>query len=118
MLRTMAALLALLLALPHVAAAASKRATGAFAEGERYVAPADHAPPQVSRAFLTTVSPKDGKASVEVPATGAGRLILWTIPIAALGHSGRRPLSSLAAPGGAALRTDETTGQEDRKSVV
>jgi hypothetical protein len=114
MLRTTGALLALILALPQAGAAAARKATGAFAEGERYLAPADHAPPQVSRSFMTTVTPKEGRAAVEIPATGAGRLILWTIPRTASGRSAPRRLSSVDTPGGSSLRADQETGNDGR----
>src|ERR1044071_423709 len=44
--------------------------TGKFAAGERYEAPADHAPATVSRMFVRTVT--HDSPSVDLPATGGG----------------------------------------------
>ena len=51
--------------------------TGKFAAGERYEAPADHAPATVSRMFVRTVT--HDSPSVDLPATGRGGMLISTM---------------------------------------
>ena len=66
----------LLLALSIAPAAFGADVTGRFDKGTRYAEPAAHAPAQVSRMFTRTVKQS---ASVDLPATGKGSMIIWTI---------------------------------------
>jgi hypothetical protein len=90
------ALASLLLALPL--AGAAQDTAGAFAPGDAYVPPADHAPARVSRAYVTTVPLAAGSRPVEIASLGSSRLLVWTI---AAGGAGAVP--ALRAPGGRAL---------------
>jgi len=51
--------------------------TGKFAAGEKYEAPADHAPATVSRMFVRTVT--HDSPSVDLPATGRGGMLISTL---------------------------------------
>ena len=51
--------------------------TGKFAAGERYEAPADHAPATVSRMFVRTVT--HDSPAVDLPATGRGGMLISTL---------------------------------------
>jgi hypothetical protein len=88
----------LLVALPSAAA----DRVGSFAPGEAYVPPADHAPPRSSRAFVRTVAARDGRASIEVPALGSPRLLIWTVA------AGAPVATSVRAPNGRALAAGES----------
>jgi hypothetical protein len=84
--RRNAILLALLL-LP--ASLFASDVTGVFAPGQRYEAPADHAPANVSRMFVRAVTRET--SSVDLPATGGGGMLIWTIAASknAARHSAR-----------------------------
>lgn len=73
--------------------------TGTFPAGERYEAPAAHAPAAVSRMFVRTLT--NGKA--DLPATGGSGMIVWTI-----GPRGAR----LTTPTGDVLRPNEAGSVE------
>jgi hypothetical protein len=96
---------------PGVAGSGGKEAVswpmlaGAFAEGERYLAPATAAPPQVSRTFTRTVSLREGRAVVEIPVSGAGRLVVWTVATGAGAVS-----ATLRGPAGEALEGGRGAG--------
>jgi len=75
--------------------------TGVFAPGERYEAPADHAPATVSRMFVRPVTHE--ASSVDLPATGKGGMIVWTIPAT----KNVRVSPRLTTPTGAVLRPRE-----------
>jgi hypothetical protein len=100
--RRNAILFALLLLAAQTAAA--QDVTGMFAPGERYEAPADHAPANVSRMFVRAVT----ASSVDLPATGGGGMIIWAIPAGKARVSAR-----LTTPGGDVLRPREN-GSIDR----
>ncbi len=78
--------------------------TGVFAPGERYEAPADHAPASVSRMFVRAVT----ASSMDLPATGGGGMIIWAIPAGKARVSAR-----LTTPSGDVLRPREN-GSTDR----
>jgi hypothetical protein len=84
--------LALLLAAAPLAAAAD--VTGRFEPGTRYEEPAAHAPANVSRMFARAI---DRPGSIELPATGVGGMIVWTI-------SDAPATTRLRTPGGASLQ--------------
>jgi hypothetical protein len=67
-------LLTLLLLAPAVLA---QDKSGRFAAGTRYAEPEAHAPATVSRMFVRAL-PHSG--AIDLPATGAGGMIIWTIP--------------------------------------
>src|SRR5688572_19268593 len=69
--------LATLLSLFIVPLAFANDMTGRFAAGTRYEEPAVHAPANVSRMFVRAV-PRS--TAVDLPATGSGSMIIWTIP--------------------------------------
>src|ERR1044071_8174563 len=75
--------------------------TGKFAAGERYEAPADHAPATVSRMFVRTVT--HDSPSVDLPATGRGGMLISTM-------AGAR----LTTPTGDVLRPRENRSEERR----
>jgi hypothetical protein len=85
--------------------------TGSFAAGERYVPPADHAPARVSRASVRTVALENGRAVVDLPVTGGGRLIVWSQAVArdekSAGAAAGRVASALRLPSGRALEFGE-----------
>jgi len=99
---------AILFALLLLAAetAAPQDLTGVFAPGERYEAPADHAPANVSRMFVRAVTREN--SSVDLPATGGGGMIIWAIPAGKARVSAR-----LTTPSGDVLRPREN-GSIDR----
>ena len=66
----------LLLLLSLAPAALGADVTGRFDAGTRYAEPDAHAPASVSRMFMRTVT-RD--TAVDLPATGAGGMIVWTI---------------------------------------
>ena len=86
----------LLLLLSLAPAAFAADVTGRFESGARYQEPDAHAPAQVSRMFARTVK----SSSVELPATGAGGMIIWTI-----GPNDVR--TRLRTPAGATLAPDD-----------
>jgi hypothetical protein len=96
----MRTILIALLLLPMAAFAADL--TGTFAAGERYEAPAEHAPASVSRMFVRTLA--RGTSSVELPAAGDSGMLVWTIPV---GNKATRPQSRLTTPAGDVLRPRE-----------
>jgi hypothetical protein len=83
----------LLLLLAIAPAALGADLTGRFDTGTRYEQPPTHAPASVSRMFARSIA-ADG--SVDLPATGAGGMIIWTI-----GEPG--VATSLRTPEGATL---------------
>lgn len=93
------ALATLLFALPL--AGSAQDTAGAFAPGDAYVPPADHAPARVSRAYVRTVPLSTGSRPVEIASLGSSRLLVWTI---ASGGAGAVP--ALRAPGGRVLSAD------------
>jgi hypothetical protein len=95
------ALVALSVALSSPAMA--ERRGGPFPAGERYQEPLKLAPAQESRFHVQAVDLTSGPARVSVTATGTGRLLVWTMPVA-----GSRMQSSLRAPDGRALGAAES----------
>lgn len=91
--------LALLAASPLALAAERTVTTGPFAPGETIAPLAADAPPHDSRAFVKTVVPVSGKAALEIPATGSGSLLVWTLPVRAGKGAG---VAAQAAPSGGA----------------
>jgi hypothetical protein len=85
-------------ALSSVASAATVE-SGRFAAGEKWTAPADHAPAHVSRTFVATATPLAGKATVEVPSTGRSSLLIWVLPASASRSAAALP-STLKTPSG------------------
>ena len=77
--------------------------TGVFAPGQRYEAPSDHAPANVSRMFVRAVT-----GETDLPATGGGGMIIWAIPAGKARVSAR-----LTTPSGDVLRPREN-GSADR----
>jgi len=90
---TMKKTLLLLLSLAPAAFAAD--VTGRFDAGTRYQQPEAHAPAQVSRMFVRTV-PKSG--SIELPATGPGGMLIWTIGPESVRTRLRTPTGAMLAP--------------------
>jgi hypothetical protein len=86
----------LLLLLSLAPAALGADVTGRFDAGTLYQAPDAHAPAQVSRMFMRAVSKS---ASVELPATGKGGMIIWTIAPEAVKTRLRTPTGAMLAPG-------------------
>lgn len=84
----------LLLLLSLAPAALGADVTGRFDAGTRYQEPDAHAPAQVSRMFTRTVK----SSSVELPATGAGGMIIWTIGPASVKTRLRTPMGAMLAP--------------------
>ncbi|HEX7151764.1 MAG TPA: hypothetical protein VF618_09775 [Thermoanaerobaculia bacterium] len=70
-------LLILLLLIPASVFAAD--VTGRFGPHETYVAPAEHAPANVSRMFVRTVTRE--ATSIDLPVAGESGLLVWTIPV-------------------------------------
>ncbi|MCI0479928.1 hypothetical protein L0Y59_05275, partial [Candidatus Uhrbacteria bacterium] len=85
----------LLLLLSLAPAALGADLTGRFDAGTRYQEPDAHAPAQVSRMFLRKVAKS---ASVELPATGAGGMIIWTIGPESVKTRLRTPTGAMLAP--------------------
>jgi len=96
---TMKRLLALLLLAP---AAFAADLSGRFEPGTNYEAPLLHAPATVSRMFARTVPRMAGQASVELPASGDGSMIIVT--------SGRG--ARLTTPTGTVLRGEERASRD------
>lgn len=71
--------------------------TGTFPAGERYEPPADHAPATTSRMYVRTVT-RDVR-TLELPASGDGSMLVWTIPA-----NGTSLGARLTTPTGAVLR--------------
>jgi hypothetical protein len=74
---------------------------GAFPEGEPYQEPLRLAPPTVSRYHVQSADLSKGPVRLHLPATGRGRLLVWTMPLAGDARS------SLRTPDGRALGRDE-----------
>ncbi|HEV7237720.1 MAG TPA: hypothetical protein VGQ36_00645 [Thermoanaerobaculia bacterium] len=85
----------LLLLLSLAPAAFAADVTGRFDAGTRYREPEAHAPAQVSRMFARTV-PKSG--SIELPATGAGGMLIWTIGPETVRTRLRTPNGAMLSP--------------------
>jgi hypothetical protein len=97
MLRTPFALLVAAGLAASAAAASPETRTGFFPSGEAYAPPAAEAPAAVSRAFVRTAVPVNGRVRLEVPVRGGGPLLVWT-----LAHGSDDPSSaraSLRTPG-------------------
>lgn len=115
--------LALLLSSPIALAAERTVTTGSFAPGETIAPVAADAPATDSRAFVKTVVPVAGKAAVDLPSTGSGSLLVWTLPARAGKGSDRSAQSAppaaeaapvestLRAPSGATLERGEERGR-------
>jgi len=101
-----AALASLLLAAFPLAGSAQDSG-GSFAPGEAYVAPADHAPERISRAFVRTVPLAPGSRPVEITSLGSSRLLVWTV---ATGGASGSP--ALRAPGGRVLPSGAVRSSE------
>lgn len=86
----------LLLLLSLAPAALGADVTGRFDANTRYQEPDAHAPAQVSRMFMRAVSKS---ASVDLPATGKGGMIIWTIAPDAVKTRLRTPTGAMLAPG-------------------
>lgn len=84
----------LLLLLAIAPAAFAADVTGRFDKGTRYQELDAHAPAQVSRMFTRTVK----SSSVDLPATGGGGMIIWTIGPASVRTSLRTPHGATLAP--------------------
>ncbi|HVT04859.1 MAG TPA: choice-of-anchor X domain-containing protein [Thermoanaerobaculia bacterium] len=74
-------LLVALLTCSLTASISAQTVTGRFPAGTKYEAPQENSPVATSRFSVRTVQLSSGKTTVEVPATGGGGLILWTIPL-------------------------------------
>lgn len=85
----------LLLLLSLAPAAFAADVTGRFEAGTRYQQPDAHAPAQVSRMFARSV-PKSG--SIELPATGAGGMLIWAIGPENVKTRLRTPTGAILAP--------------------
>jgi hypothetical protein len=85
----------LLLLLTLTPAAFGADVVGRFEPGTRYAAPDAHAPAQVSRMFMRNVSKS---ASVELPATGNGGMIIWTLGAESIKTRLRTPTGATLAP--------------------
>src|ERR1700754_200951 len=85
----------LLLLLSLAPAALGADVTGRFDAGTRYQAPDRHAPAQVSRMFMRAVSKA---SSVDLPATGKGGMIIWTIGPESVKTRLRTPTGATLAP--------------------
>ena len=85
----------LLLLLSLAPAAFAADITGRFEAGTRYQQPDAHAPAQVSRMFARSVS-KSG--SIELPATGAGGMLIWAIGPENVKTRLRTPTGAMLAP--------------------
>lgn len=85
----------LLLLLSLAPAAFGADVTGRFEAGTRYQEPDAHAPAQVSRMFTRAVAKS---ASVDLPATGAGGMIIWTIGPESVKTRLRTPTGATLAP--------------------
>jgi len=85
----------LLLLLSLAPAALGADVTGRFDVGTRYAEPDAHAPAQVSRMFLRKVG---SSASVELPATGKGGMIIWTIAPENVKTRLRTPTGAMLSP--------------------
>jgi hypothetical protein len=85
----------LLLLLSLAPAALGADVTGRFDAGARYQEPDAHAPAQVSRMFMRAMT-KSG--SVELPATGKGGMIIWTIAPETVKTRLRTPTGATLAP--------------------
>jgi hypothetical protein len=97
---------AVLVALPALAGADEG---GLFPAGEAFSPAESESPRQVSRASVRTVAASGGRAAVDVPLTGRGRAILWTLT-ASPGAAAKAPEAaptSLRTPGGRVLRPGE-----------
>lgn len=73
-------LLAALLAGSPLLAAGHRVSVGSFPPGESLPPLAVASPESESRTFVKTVVPADGRAVVELPATGTGTLLVWVLP--------------------------------------
>ena len=82
-------------------AAADGVTVGAFAPGDAYAPPPDHAPARASRASVRTVAVADGQASLDLPVSGGGRVLVWTVV------NGGRASVALRTAGGRALAAGE-----------
>jgi hypothetical protein len=89
------------------AAAADRVSVRTFGPGEAYAPPAELAPARTSRAYVRTVEARDGLASVELPVSGAPRLLIWTVA------AGAPVATSVRTPGGRALAAQETRAAND-----
>ena len=78
---------------------------GSFPPGERVTPPELHAPAQVSRAFVQSVTLAGGRASVDLPVRGGGPLLIWTLPLSPRAAS---PSSTLHTPAGRSLAAGES----------
>jgi hypothetical protein len=85
----------LLLLLSLAPAAFGADVTGRFEPGSRYQEPEMHAPATVSRMFARTVTKS---TSVELPATGHGGMIIWTISPATVKTRLRTPHGAVLQP--------------------
>lgn len=74
---------------------------GTFAPGEAYAPPPDHAPARASRASVRTVAVTDGQATVELPVSGRGRVLVWSVA------NGAPASVALRTAGGRALSPGE-----------
>ncbi len=82
--------------------------TGSFARGTKYAAPDAHAPANVSRTFVRTLTADEARNGVDLPATGEGGMIIWTLPVTKdsrlAADSRSTPLrSTLVTPAGSRL---------------
>ncbi len=83
---------------------------GTFAPGETVTAPQQQSPVNTSRMFVRVVTPTKADTSVDIPVTGTGSLIIWTVPMATMpaarkagDEPGAAPKTTLRAPSGAEL---------------
>lgn len=90
----------LLLLLSLAPAALGADLTGRFPAGTKHEEPAAHAPANVSRMYARTLAA--GEKSLELPATGRGGMIIWTIP--ARESANARVSTRLRGPGERGLR--------------
>ncbi len=115
-------LLVLLLAASPLAAAGGRVAVGPFEPGTTLAPLSEASPESDSRTFVRTVVPDDGRAVVELPATGTGTLLVWVIPSREDGQAAMRAGSApfdrgletrLDTPSGRSIDSSADGGRAD-----
>ncbi|HEX7809889.1 MAG TPA: hypothetical protein VF608_14230, partial [Thermoanaerobaculia bacterium] len=108
--------LLLLLSLAPFAFAADN--TGRFAADTKHDEPPSHAPANVSRMFAKSLT-KVGANSVELPSTGDGGMIIWTIPARQNLNVTANVTTRLRTPEGTVLeRTDRGSFDRGMRRVI
>jgi hypothetical protein len=93
----------ILLTLFTASLAFAETSVGRFPAGERYEAPAAHAPANTSRMFVRII---DKAGDVNLPAAGDSGMIIWTIPIGNR-TAAAKVSSALTTPTGASLKAGD-----------